>query len=496
VTFKDLKKKVCLEAVEQQSGLFDRLHNKPFWIWNKEKHKQQDVRTNGDCCFNHIIGLPTKEGNDKHLYDYEKIIFNSLVTHNGNKHLWIKKATGLGISELMLRFMGWLCLKDNALSGSQMCIVTGPRIDLAIALIDRMKKLFEGGKGLTVFDTKETVIELNNVKIEAFPSHHLDAMRGLPNVSFILLDEADFFPPGQQADARDVSERYIAKSNPYIVMVSTPNAPEGLFERIEKESEDTCLYKRIFLDYTYGIGGIYTAEEIEKAKQSPSFEREYNLKYLGKIGNVFHTKDIEAAIEKGRKYNPDNFNSYYTHTSRSMGIDPAYGSSAFGIVVTEWADGIVQILYAEECHRPDYNEMLSLVYGLMSKYQIDKVYIDGANPSFIKSLKLQIGEDADYDKVIARYKSEGLGDGTQDMKIVPVNFNREHKAMLGHCKMILERDGGRIAINPDKFDKLITALRTAVDNDGTLDKEATSYNDIFDAFRLALKFYHYEESIS
>jgi hypothetical protein len=47
--------------------------------------------------------------------------------------------------------------------------------------------------------------------------------------------------------------------------------------------------------------------------------------------------------------------------------------------------------------------------------------------------------------------------------------------------------------NPDRFDKLITALRTAVDNDGTLDKESTSYNDIFDAFRLALKFYHFEE---
>src|ERR671933_2259629 len=92
----------------------------------------------------------------------------------------------------MLRFMACLCLKDNALSGSQMCIVTGPRIDLAIALIDRMKSLFRG-KGLITFDTKETVIELNNVKIEAFPSHHLDAMRGLPNVSFILLDEADTF---------------------------------------------------------------------------------------------------------------------------------------------------------------------------------------------------------------------------------------------------------------------------------------------------------------
>ncbi|MFL6361767.1 MAG: hypothetical protein ACJ72V_20830, partial [Nitrososphaeraceae archaeon] len=51
----------------------------------------------------------------------------------------------------------------------------------------------------------------------------------------------------------------------------------------------------------------YTQEEIDKAKQSPSFEREYNLKYLGRIGNIFHTKDIEAAVEKGRKYDPDTF---------------------------------------------------------------------------------------------------------------------------------------------------------------------------------------------
>jgi hypothetical protein len=87
-----------------------------------------------------------------------------------------------------------------------------------------------------------------------------------------------------------------------------------------------------------------------------------------------------------------------------MGIDPAYGSSAFGIVVTQWQDNHhIQILYAEEYHRPDYNEMLSTVYELMSKYSVDKVYIDGANPSFIRSLKLQIGEDAEYDKVIARF---------------------------------------------------------------------------------------------
>jgi hypothetical protein len=67
----------------------------------------------------------------------------------------------------------------------------------------------------------------------------------------------------------------------------------------------------------------------------------------------------------------------------------------------------------------------------------------------------------------------------------------EHKAMLGHVKMFFEREGGYIAINP-KFDKLITSLRTAVEKgEGILDKEATSYDDIFDAFRLAMKMYHF-----
>jgi Terminase RNaseH-like domain len=506
IAFKDLQKLISHSQQQQQQQskrskeLFDRLRNKPFWIWNNiDEHRKTYFRTNGCCCFNHIIGLPTKEGMEKAMFDYEKLLYDSIFlvndccnvlnhdhdhNHNHNhafkyKHLWVKKATGLGVTEFFLRLMAWLCLRNNDYKNSQMCIVTGPNIDIAIKLIKRMKALFEPRLGIS-FDSKETILELNGCIIEAYPSNHIDAYRALENPKFILIDEGDFFRKGEQEDVRHVSERYIAKSDPYIVMVSTPNAPDGLFERIEKESEDTCLYKRIFLDYTYGIGKIYTAEEIEKAKASPSFEREYNLKYLGKIGNVFHTKDIEAAIEKGRKYNPDIIGSSY-FTSKSMGIDPAWGSSAFGIVVTQWADGIVQILHAEEYHRPDYNEMLSTVYSLMSKYDVDKVYIDGANPSFIKSLKLQIGEDADYDKVIARYKSEKLGDGTKDMKIVPVNFNTEHKAMLGHCKMILEQEPGKIAINPDKFDKLITALRTAVDNDGTLDKESTSYNDIFDA---------------
>jgi hypothetical protein len=56
------------------------------------------------------------------------------------------------------------------------------------------------------------------------------------------------------------------------------------------------------------------------------------------------------------------------------------------------------------------------------------------------------------------------------MNVIPVSFNVEHKEMLGHAKMILEKR--LVAINPS-FDKLITSLRTAVAEENTLDKDVT-----------------------
>ena len=357
-------------------------------------------------------------------------------------------------------------------------------------------------RGVTIYLLKETVIELNGVHIEAYPSHHLDSMRGLTDVSFIYLDEDDFFPPGQQQDARDVSERYIGKSNPHIVMVSTPNAPDGLFERIEKEPESTCLYKRLFFDYTYGLGRIYTEDEIRAAKASPSFEREYNLKYLGLIGNVFHTKDIGAAIERGR-VSDSNSSSY---SKKSLGLDPGFGSSAFGVCLTEIRDGHIHVLHAEEYARPDFNDMMNITMNLLRKYDIQfrnycRIYVDGANPSFITGLKRQVNDTygySNYNLFIKQLKTNyGPNPGVSDMKIlqwnmfvIPVPFSKYHKDMLAHTKELMEYGKGRIAINPEHT-KLITALRTAVENgEGSLDKEATSHDDLFDAFRMSLMFWH------
>ena len=66
IAFKDLRKLVSHQQQENtRKELFQRLQDKPFWIWDKERHKQEDIRTDGDCCFNHIIGLLLKRGSRK-----------------------------------------------------------------------------------------------------------------------------------------------------------------------------------------------------------------------------------------------------------------------------------------------------------------------------------------------------------------------------------------------------------------------------------------------
>ena len=88
---------------------------------------------------------------------------NNVLYPFKEKHIWCKKATGLGMSTFFLRLMAWLCLYNDDYRDSQMVIVTGPNIDLAIKLIRRMKAMFADKLGVT-FDSKETVLELKRLQ--------------------------------------------------------------------------------------------------------------------------------------------------------------------------------------------------------------------------------------------------------------------------------------------------------------------------------------------
>ena len=122
--------------------------------------------------------LPVKDKTEHPIYDYEKILYDYLLlkTKNDfkNKYLWVKKATGLGVTQFMLRIMAWLCTKDKNFGNYQMCIVTGPNIDIATKLIRRLNNIFERRLGV-YFDNYKTVLELSGCTIEAYPSNHLDA---------------------------------------------------------------------------------------------------------------------------------------------------------------------------------------------------------------------------------------------------------------------------------------------------------------------------------
>ena len=47
MTFKDLKKMISLETITL-SGLFRKTRCMPYWIWDINQHKQEDIKTGGN----------------------------------------------------------------------------------------------------------------------------------------------------------------------------------------------------------------------------------------------------------------------------------------------------------------------------------------------------------------------------------------------------------------------------------------------------------------
>jgi hypothetical protein len=111
-------------------------------------------------------------------------------------------------------------------------------------------------------------------------------------------------------------------------------------------------------------------------------------------------------------------------------------------------------------------------------------------------LKDRVDEDTNYEQQVSYYKKVypsvyDLEFLQHNMFIIPVPFTKYHKQMLAHTKEMMEYNNGLMAIHP-RFNKLIISLRTAGRKWGgeMLDKDATSHDDLFDAFRMSLMFWH------
>jgi phage terminase large subunit len=127
----------------------------------------------------------------------------------------------------------------------------------------------------------------------------------------------------------------------------------------------------VFLPYQYGLEGehpIYDLEQIEQAKKSPDFAREYAGAYLGTVGNVFSPQSIENCQKI--EYNPDRI---IPNCRVSVGVDPAFGNSNFAIVVNRYVDGKIQVVIAEEYSRPDFQPMLDRIWEIKQQIVISAI---------------------------------------------------------------------------------------------------------------------------
>src|SRR6185437_4901430 len=321
----------------------------------------------------------------------------------------------------------------------------GPRQDLASDELDRLVDLFRD----TDYSPRRVgdSVFINGCKITAYPSHTFDSARGLANCRLILVDEADFFPPGQIDRVMTVLERYEAKSAPYVILNSTVNMPTGLYAQMDKGKYPR--FETVECFYEKGVGKIFTEYEIGEAKKMSSFEREYNGRYGHGEGNIFPYKFVDACTGQYDLAPGENL--------KVLAVDPAYGSSKFAIVAAEKIGDVVYIKEAAEYDRPVPSAMVERIIEMVKLY--NTVLVDDSDPGLINELS-----------------EKGLD-------VIGISFRSElSKMTMTSSRMVRE---GKVRIHHG-FEELIAQLKSVrLNKKGHPDKEILNF-DLGDAFLMAV----------
>ena len=137
------------------------------------------------------------------------------------------------------------------MDGKSIFLVSGTREEFSNNIKIRLAKLFERNFTNIRFESKYTELWLNNTWIKVFPTKRIQDLRGYTDVSYLFIDEADYFEPAEQNELEYVIKSYEEKSKCKIILASTPNRPDYLFARIEKNEIFKDFFHKIFLDYIH-----------------------------------------------------------------------------------------------------------------------------------------------------------------------------------------------------------------------------------------------------
>jgi len=348
-------------------------------------------------------------------------------------------------------------------------VITGPNVDLAQDLILRSKG-FLIKKGLGYIDHGAYELGVNGARIKCYPSNNIHSARGKPKVSIFFGDEAAFFKLRDDSIVRTVGERYIGKSDSWVVWVSTAGEiPEGFFYNIMQEPEtgsDRTIYERFHFYVEAGLKkdkltqtSIFSPKFINEASKARSYEREY-LGIWGKnVGDIFSPEGIEGCC--GEEY---EWREGDDSNDRVIGIDPGFGSSEFGICITQKRKGKISVIFAESYERSSYIDIINKIKILSDKFKTKRIFCDGSWTEGIRDLR---------DKY--------------HLNVSAINFSQYGEKMLNYVANNI--DFGKTEIHP-KFKKLKSQLMTIkYSKKGGTDKTRQNPFDLGDAYLLSSYYY-------
>ena len=90
------------------------------------------------------------------------------------------------------------------------------------------------------------------------------------------------------------------------------------------------------------------------------------------------------------EYNPENINP---KAKKSIGLTLPSVQSKFGIVATQLVNGKIQVIHAEEYERPNFSDMINVVWKLKQQCDhVTNIFCDAANPEVWQALKREFNE--------------------------------------------------------------------------------------------------------
>jgi hypothetical protein len=425
-----------------------------------------DAKSNkGDCCWWHFIFYPhigpEKNGLYHPMYSYEEEFLKGLTEH---RQLAVFKASKLGITEFVIIWMLHQCFVNKFFTGKDVMIVTGPNVELAKDLIARAKQILLN-RLLPFADQGAYGFSVNGVRVKAYPSNNISAMRGQPKVAMVFGDEAAFFGQKDDTDVIETCERYVGSDGGWLVFVSTAGKEAaGFFYDILEDSQSP--YHKIEMYYERGLEkhpqtgtSMYQPEFIEEAMKLRSFEREYCGVWAADSGDIFPQEPLDRCCK-------DEYDIFAENDSfdRVIGVDPGYGSSQYGIVAIQKQKGKYVTIHAESIERASYIDAINKIRLVADRFKINKVFVDSSAPELILDLRDKMG-----------------------LNVTGIAFNAYGTKMLHFASDQVSTD--RVMIHPmfKKLKKQLMAIK--VNKRGLPDKTDRNPFDIGDAFLLALWYY-------